>query len=355
MIKKLYQDSTFYLVIFIISYFIFIYPVEIINELIFYEKPNRRSSLLYSLFISILVIFYFRSKNTFFPLKLFIYEGMGIGFISFMVVNISLAINYFATLDTHIIGLISLFIIFSLSLIGIIFGNLIFIKNLKISSYKIKQLTNFIFISDVHLGTNSISHLQKILDKFKILKYDFVLIGGDLIDSSSFDLSKLSVFNQINKPIYFVTGNHEYYLKNYKEKLSQFHKFGINTLNNNNIKLNDINIIGIDDKQDSKNQIKNFLKIKDSEKFNLLLVHKPSIWDEVKNDADLMLSGHCHNGQIMPFNLLVKLQFKYIYGLYSHYKSNLYITSGSACWGPRIRLGTFNEIVHVEIKPDYNS
>ena len=354
MIKKLYQDSSFYLIIFIISYFIYIYPVEILNELLFNEKPNRRTSLLYSLFISILVIFYLRSKNTFPLLKIFIYEGMGIGFISFIIVNFSLIFNYFKILDTFIIGIISLFLILILSFVGLVFGNIIYIKNLKISSYKIKQSINFIFISDVHLGTNSISHLKKILKKCKNLKYNFILIGGDLIDSSAFDLSNLSVLNQINKPIYFVTGNHEYYLKNYHEKLSQLHKFGITTLNNYNIKLNDINLIGIDDRQDSKNQILNFLKVKDPKKYNIVLVHKPTIWDKVKNDADLMLSGHCHNGQIMPFNLLVKLQFKYIYGLYKHAKSNIYITSGSGCWGPRIRLGTFNEIVHIEIKPDQN-
>ena len=87
-----------------------------------------------------------------------------------------------------------------------------------ISSKKIHNKSEFIFISDVHLGTNSISHLKKILKKCKNLKYNFILIGGDLIDSSAFDLSNLSVLNQINKPIYFVTGNHEYYLKNYHEK-----------------------------------------------------------------------------------------------------------------------------------------
>ena len=93
--KKLYQDTSFYLVIFIISYFIYVYPFETLNEFLFNEKPNRRSSLLLSLFISVLVIFYFRSKNTFLPLKIFIYEGMGIGFISFVITNIFLIISFF--------------------------------------------------------------------------------------------------------------------------------------------------------------------------------------------------------------------------------------------------------------------
>ena len=60
-----------------------------------------------------------------------------------------------------------------------------------------------------------------------------------------------------------------------------------------------------------------------------------------------MLSGHTHNGQIFPFNLLVKLQFKYIYGLYKEKTSRLYVSSGIGCWGPKMRIGSNNEIVYI--------
>lgn len=350
--KKLYQDSTFYLVVFIVSYFIYVYPFEILNDLLFNEESNRRSSLLYSLFISILIIFYFRSKNTFPPLKFFIYEGMGIGFISFWIINISLIINYFRIIDKQTLGILALFLIIIMSLVGFLYGRLIFTKTIKITTNKIKKQSNIIFISDVHLGTNTISHLQKILNKIKNLKYDFILIGGDLIDSSSFDLSKLSIFKQISKPIYFVTGNHEYYIENHREKLNKLNQFGIIILNNENINVHDINITGINDKQTSKEQVNKYLELKNEKQYNLLLIHKPSIWSQVRDKVDLMLSGHCHNGQIIPFNLFVKLQFKYIYGLYTYHNSNLYISSGSACWGPRLRIGTFNEIVLIKLIPN---
>lgn len=348
--KKLYQDSTFYLFIFITTYFIYVYPFEIINEFLFGENLNRKSSLLYSLFISILIIFYFRSKNTFLPIKFFIYEGMGIGFISFCIVNFLLIFKYFNLINENILGVVSLFLITLFSLISLIFGRLIFIKNIMISSKKIHNKSEFIFISDVHLGTNTIEHLKKILAKIKILQYDFILIGGDLIDSSTFKIAQLSLLKeQISKPIYFVTGNHEYYIKDYQIKIDQLNKFGITVLNNDNIIIDDINLVGIDDKQSAKGQLDNYKKNKKKNKFNLLLVHKPTIWNQVKNSADLMLSGHCHNGQIMPFNFLVRLQFRYIYGFYNYNNANLYISSGSACWGPRMRLGTFNEIVHIKL------
>ncbi len=352
--KKLYQDTSFYLVIYILSYFIYIYPLEILNELIFNEIPSRQSALLYSLFISILIIFYFRSNNTFFPLKFFVYEGMGIGFISFVIINIMIIINFFLDVDKHLIGIVSLFFIFFTSLIGFYYGGKVFIKDIIIKSKKIKSKTKFIFISDIHLGTNSINHFNKILDKIKLLQYDFLLIGGDLIDSSSFNIDDLLVLKQINKPIYFVTGNHEYYLKNYNEKINKLKEFNIILLDNKNITINNINVVGIDDKQSSKNQYNKYIELKKENIFNLLLVHKPSIWGKAKGKVDLMLSGHCHNSQIIFFKIFVRLQFKYIYGLHAFNYSKLYISSGAGCWGPRMRIGTYNEVVHIELIPDYN-
>ena len=78
---------------------------------------------------------------------------------------------------------------------------------------------------------------------------------------------------------------------------------------------------------------------------NLILIHKPSIWDQVYNECDLMLSGHTHNGQIFPFNFFVRMQFKFKYGLYTFNNSKLYVSSGSGTWGPKMRLGTVNELI----------
>jgi predicted MPP superfamily phosphohydrolase len=84
-------------------------------------------------------------------------------------------------------------------------------------------------------------------------------------------------------------------------------------------------------------------------KFNLLAVHQPSLWKLVKNNVDLMLSGHTHNGQIFPFNLLVKIQFPQIYGLYKEEENNLYVSSGVSTWGPKIRIGSQNEIININL------
>ena len=170
-----------------------------------------------------------------------------------------------------------------------------------------------------------------------------------MIDSSSFDFDYLNILKEIDKPIYFVSGNHEYYLKDYQNKINQLASFNIKHLKNTKIHIEDINLIGIDDNQTEKSKINLVNKLCDDNLFNLVVCHKPDIWQKLNCKNYLMLSGHTHNGQIFPFNFVVKLKFKFIYGLYSMNNSNLYVSSGAACWGPKIRLGSKNEITHLKL------
>ena len=116
-------------------------------------------------------------------------------------------------------------------------------------------------------------------------------------------MDNLEYFNRILKPIYYVSGNHEYYLLNFEDKLSQLSKYNIKFLNNQTLTINDITLIGVSDNISIKQKV-NFVK-KNSNKntFNITLVHKPNIWENIKLHTDLMLSGHTHNGQIFSFNL----------------------------------------------------
>ena len=252
--KKLYQFLTFYLIIFGVCYFIYIYPFEILNDFLFNEKISRSSSLYYTVLVSVLVIFYFRTYNTFKPLRIFVYEGMGVGFISFWIINIALLINYIFFINKFYLGIISLFFITILSITALLLATLIKTKTIKIFTNKINKNYSFIFLCDVHLGSNSSNHLRKIINKIDKIDFDFLLIGGDLIDSSSFSLQELQIFDKIKKPIIFITGNHEYYIKNSKEKINELKKYNINHLSNNNSVFHDINFIGIDDnvKQDEQ-------------------------------------------------------------------------------------------------------
>ena len=349
--NKIVQNSLFYVVVFCVTYFIYVYPFEILNELIFNELVNRRVSFYYTIIISILIIFYFRSYASLKPLRVFVYEGMGIGFISFWIVTIAYFSSKIILIDSQIIGIVALVIILLLSLISFYYGNKIYLKKIDLTSHKIKANVSFFFISDVHLGSNSERHLLKIINEIKKYEIDFLLIGGDLIDSSSASIASLKHFKNLKCPIYFVTGNHEYYIKNSTSIISNLNKYNIQHISNQSIIFNDLNLIGIDDNLSKDQQMKLLNNNLKETNYNLLLVHKPSIWDKINDNLDLMLSGHTHNGQIFPFNLFVRIQFKFKYGLYNNNNSFLYVSSGSGPWGPKMRLGTFNEVILFNLSP----
>ena len=339
----------FYFITFIITYFIYVYPFDIIQYNLNSSQFNPYTTLASTAIIYCFVILYLKTKITFLPLRIFVYEGLGVGFISFWIVNISLFLSFLFFNKTKFIFSICLILILILVLYSFTNARKVKVKNITLNSSKVKKKYSFIFISDVHLGTNNISHVNTIIKKINNIDYNFILIGGDLIDSSSFQIESLSIFKKINSPIYFVTGNHEYYIENYKKKLNKLSQFNIKMLKNKSIDFSEMNIIGIDENLNTKDQLEVFKKNYNTSKFNITLVHKPQIWDEIKNKNELMLSGHTHNGQIFPFNKIVQLKFKYVYGLYESQHSNLYVSSGCACWGPKMRLGSENEIIHFNI------
>jgi predicted MPP superfamily phosphohydrolase len=120
-------------------------------------------------------------------------------------------------------------------------------------------------------------------------------------------------------------------------------------LDNENIDFKELNIIGISDNTLRDEKIVFINNLIKNEKFNICMVHQPSIWDDVSENIDVMLSGHTHKGQIFPFNFLVKLKFKYIYGEYQLNNGTLFVSSGAGTWGPRMRLGSFNEILKINL------
>tara|TARA_B100000989_G_scaffold31663_1_gene20192 strand:+ start:545 stop:1477 length:933 start_codon:yes stop_codon:yes gene_type:complete len=283
--------------------------------------------------------------------KKIIYYGIGIGFISFFISSIAILMKNISFFSPNIIFSVFLCLNIFLIIYSIFKGNVIKKKNLRITSNKIKNNLKFIFLSDFHLGSNSQEYLEKVISILNKIQYDFLLIGGDLIDSSSFKLKYLRKFKLLKKKIFFVTGNHEYYLNNTHEILEALKRNGVLYLNNSALIYKNLNIIGLNDNQNVSSQKNLVLKLKKEHLFNLVLVHKPLVWSFIRNKVDLVLSGHTHNGQIFPFNFLVKLKFKFCYGIYKKYESTLYVSSGLGCWGPKMRLGSNNEILEINLLP----
>ena len=108
---KLFQNSLFYIIVFTLTYFLFVYPYEILNEFIFLEKEERRVSFLYTLVISSVIVLYYRYQNKFKYLSFLVNEGVALGFISFAYVNILIVLNFFISLNSFYAGIIIMILI----------------------------------------------------------------------------------------------------------------------------------------------------------------------------------------------------------------------------------------------------
>lgn len=124
-------------------------------------------------------------------------------------------------------------------------------------------------------------------------------------------------------PVY---SNHEDKIKFTRNKLNH-KKNNIIILNDQEVQLNNITLIG------RKNYTnKNRKKTKDyhltNNTYNIVLNHQPQGTKEnIKNNVDLQLSGHTHNGQMFPLSYSYHLQpdFAGNYGkeTFKHYAKNI--------------------------------
>lgn len=243
---------------------------------------------------------------------------------------------------------------FILSAVGVFFAVQVpTVQQIKINAnlntpFKIVQLT------DLHIGSGFTgSWLQKVVDKTNALKPDIVVITGDLIDGSPDVLDKeLQPLKQLNAPVYYVYGNHEYYygLKRWQK---EFSALGLTLLENNSVDLGNIVIGGVGMPKaehfgyPNPNLTKTFENTHPN-KVRILLSHYPEMFDEaIKHNVLLQLSGHTHGGQLFwPFNLITKKANKgYLKGMYRKDKHYLYVSHGTGVWGGlALRLGTRAEI-----------
>lgn len=82
----------------------------------------------------------------------------------------------------------------------------------------------------------------------------------------------------------------------------------------------------------------------------ILLDHQPVNLEEgQRNGIDLQLSGHTHNGQFFPNNLIAKYVFENSWGYLRKGEYQIVVSSGFGTWGPPIRIGSHSEITDLTI------
>jgi predicted MPP superfamily phosphohydrolase len=83
----------------------------------------------------------------------------------------------------------------------------------------------------------------------------------------------------------------------------------------------------------------------------LLLQHEPTDLELLdKYGIDMAISGHTHDGQIFPGNIISRIRGPQSYGLKKWGETNVFVTSGVGFYGPPIRVATISEIAVIDVK-----
>jgi hypothetical protein len=273
------------------------------------------------------------------------------GFILFVTILCLLFINIFFAIPQYIMFSSGLVIATILIMYSYHHAKYVFVHSFSLTSSKITKKYTFIQLSDIHIGSNGKHEVERILEKLTHIDYDFVVITGDLIDEDYATYEALEPLSNITTPIYYITGNHEYYLRHTSFK--QFiKKTDINDINDKKVSFGELDLYGIDEKSDAEETLTKLAV--DTQKYAIGLMHEPHAkeMDKAKRQGiDLMLSGHTHNGQIFPFTLMVRARYKFLKGLYQRGNMSIYVNQGTGTWGPKMRLRTKNEITVITLIP----
>lgn len=225
------------------------------------------------------------------------------------------------------------------------------------------QSLHAVVMSDIHLGTLiGNGRLARIVEKANGLNPDIILLPGDILDEDLAPVIRQNtgeILKKLNAPlgVYGVMGNHEYI-----GGPEQAHKYltehGIRMLRDQVLKVNEsFFLVGREDLQRNRfagkerKPLEELMKETNQDFPVIVMDHQPYHPEiAARAGADLMLSGHTHNGQLWPLNYLVNAIFTVGYGLGEIEGMKLYVSNGVGSWGPPVRIGNRPEIVSLKIR-----
>ena len=229
------------------------------------------------------------------------------------------------------------------------------VNTVTLRSAKVFRPITVVQLSDMHLGaTAGVKYVERVVARTNALQPDLIAITGDLVDVGTTP-GMLAGFKKLNAPAFFVWGNHDSFLG--EQKVAEiFDDTPITILKNETARpLDGLCIVGLDFMYDGNHKdIKTILTelVPKDACFTLLLSHEPLGFAHMDGrPIDLQLAGHTHNGQIFPFNFIVRARYPHLNGLYTDGDRAIYVSPGTGTWGPPMRLGTKNEITRIQLLP----
>lgn len=222
---------------------------------------------------------------------------------------------------------------------------------------------NIVLISDLHLGAiGSESRLEKIVEQINALKPDVVCIAGDFFDTDFASIldpeAALQTLRKLQPTFgtYACLGNHDAGKTN-GQMVSFLKKANIRLLNDAYTVIDDrLVLVGRLDRspiggygEEKRQELSEFFTRDSPDLPVIVMDHNPANVDSYTTEADLILCGHTHQGQVFPGNLITSLMYTVDYGYYQKNAESphVIVTSGVGYWGMPMRVGTNCEIVTI--------
>jgi predicted MPP superfamily phosphohydrolase len=247
---------------------------------------------------------------------------------------------------------------------GVVFSGAINFKTIRTSEYRIevpKKASDIghlkiAFASDFHLKTQTDIHfVEQFAARIAAIEPDLLIYGGDIVEGRG-DGGKMDRIAKILREIhpkygvFAVLGNHESFGAQLKGHF--FDKAGMQVL------CDSVAVIGrsfhlagrLDDRYRERMSTVELLRsVKDSLPV-ILVDHRPTnIIENSKTMTDIQFSGHTHNGQLFPLNLIIAGIYRIGWGYEKIENTHFFVSSGIMLWGPPVRTTGKSEIVVVDV------
>ena len=223
-------------------------------------------------------------------------------------------------------------------------------KSSKISHLKIA------FVADFHLmeGTN-INFVERFAKKIENINPDLMLFGGDNVEGDREDENMIAIEQVLRGVkarygVFTVLGNHEHYAG--QDKGSFFDNAGIKVLSDTSVIIdNSFSLVGRNDSHIStRKEIGEILKSVTDSLPVILVDHRPTEIEQVSRTlVDVQLSGHTHNGQLFPINLITGKVYELSWCHKKIGNTHFFVTSWIRLWGPSVRTTGKSEIMVIDI------
>jgi predicted MPP superfamily phosphohydrolase len=220
-------------------------------------------------------------------------------------------------------------------------------------SSAIKEL-KIAYASDLHLSQITPDNLlERLVDKINALGPDIILIGGDVLEGHGNEHRDRieAEFRRLRAKygVYAAPGNHERFSGTSNVF---FARAGIQYLEDRAVKIGGaFYLAGRNSGRTSRRMpIGELLQAAPDDLPIILLDHRPTDLENVsRSRVDLQLSGHTHNGQLFPVNLLIMpLQYELAWGMKIKRHTVFIVSSGVQAWGPPVKTAGDSEIVFIK-------